>query len=82
MNILKHGEVPSVKFECHFCGCEWSADAGEYSADTRYDRGPAYVMDEVKIVRRCYRTATMACPECGAFMESRLETTVVDVEED
>ena len=81
MHIIKHGDAPSVKFECNFCGCEWNADAGEYLASTNYVQDRVYVGAIVKIVRRCYRTATMACPECGAIMESSLEATVSEVEE-
>lgn len=34
MRILKHGTLQSRKFVCKVCGCEFVADACEYSVET------------------------------------------------
>ena len=55
MKILKHGNFESRKFICMACGCEFVADAREYSTSTYVD---------IVLWRRC------DCPECGSWTEN------------
>ncbi len=35
MNVIKHGKVPTERFECGNCGCIFEVGPNEYDVDTR-----------------------------------------------
>lgn len=54
MKIIKSGIKPGKQFTCHYCGCVFLAEQGEYKFQENSQR-------------RCYYEAD--CPECGHTVE-------------
>lgn len=62
MKILKHGDVDLIDkkrqvhyFTCHYCRCEFTADATEYTSDS--DSPTLFDSDLI--------FGSVICPECG-----------------
>lgn len=49
MEIIKHGDLKPVLFECHICGCEFIAELNEYKE--------GYLSSEKHL--------TVNCPDCN-----------------
>lgn len=62
MKITKHANRQyddSMSFECRFCGCEFTAEKGEWSIISAYS-------DWASVQANCIGfKASCKCPECG-----------------
>ena len=56
MKIIKPGNVPERTFICDTCGCEFIANASEYTRN--------YVYDKIS-GRTLWETFECDCPYCG-----------------
>lgn len=62
MKITKHANrhiEASMSFECRFCGCEFTAEKGEYSILSMYSNWANASPSVIGYSARC------ECPECG-----------------